>query len=80
MKKYIYEKININCFFGAVSEEHRKIIDEYAAKGYRYVGFNNCYILLQKSRQTLENTKIFVGVLSITSCIVLYHSTLGYDL
>jgi len=46
MKKYIYEKININCFFGAVSEEHRKIIDEYAAKGYRYVGFNNCYILL----------------------------------
>ena len=36
--------------------------------------------LLQKSRQTLENTKVFVGVLSITSCIELYRFTLGYDL
>ena len=39
MKRYEYVKIDINTFFGAGSEEHRKIIDEYAAKGYRYVGF-----------------------------------------
>ena len=32
------------------------------------------------NRQTIENTKVFVGVLSITSCIVLYRFTLGYDL
>ena len=31
-----------------------------------FKGFNNCYILLQKSRQTLENTKVFAGVLSVT--------------
>ena len=24
---------------GSSSEEHRQIIDEYAAKGYRYVGY-----------------------------------------
>ena len=39
MKKYVYENINIDNFFYAGSEEHRKIIDDYAAKGYRYVGF-----------------------------------------
>ena len=26
-------------FIGAKSDEHRDIIDEYAEKGYRYVGF-----------------------------------------
>ena len=44
-----------------------------------FMGFNNCYILLQKSRQTLENPKLFIGVISITSCIVLYHFTLDYE-
>lgn len=39
MKKYEYVNININSFVGAGSEEHRQIIDEYAAKGYRYVGY-----------------------------------------
>lgn len=39
MKKYEYVNVKIAKFFGAKSEEHRKIIDEYAAKGYRYVGF-----------------------------------------
>ena len=39
MKKYEYVSIYINRFVGAISEEHRQIIDEYAAKGYRYVGF-----------------------------------------
>lgn len=39
MKKYEYVNHNINGFFGAGSLEHREIIDEYAAKGYRYVGF-----------------------------------------
>ncbi len=39
MKKYEYVNIDIDSFFGAGSEEHRQIIDEYAAKGYRYVGY-----------------------------------------
>ena len=39
MKKYEYVNVIINKFIGAKSEEHRQIIDEYAAKGYRYVGF-----------------------------------------
>jgi len=47
--------------------------------GY-FKGFNNCYILVWKSRQTIENSKVFDGVLFTTSCIVLYRFTLGYDL
>ena len=39
MKKYEYVTVYIGKFFGAKTEEHRKIIDEYAAKGYRYVGY-----------------------------------------
>lgn len=39
MKKYEYVQLHINKFIGAKSDEHRKIIDEYAAKGYRYVGY-----------------------------------------
>ena len=39
MKKYEYVNVRINKFIGATSEEHRQIIDEYATKGYRYVGF-----------------------------------------
>ncbi|MGN1031089.1 MAG: DUF4177 domain-containing protein [Butyricicoccaceae bacterium] len=39
MKKYEYVNVHIGKFVGAKSEEHRQIIDEYASKGYRYVGF-----------------------------------------
>jgi len=39
LKKYAYEEIRIGRFVGAKSEEHRQIIDAYAAKGYRYVGY-----------------------------------------
>lgn len=39
MKKYEYVSVHIAKFCGAKSEEHRAIIDQYAAKGYRYVGF-----------------------------------------
>jgi hypothetical protein len=39
MKKYEYVSINIDGFFGAGTEEHRQIIDDYAAKGYKYVGY-----------------------------------------
>ena len=39
MKNYVYVNVHIGKFFGAKSEEHRIIIDEYAAKGYRYVGY-----------------------------------------
>ena len=39
MKHYEYVSVHINKMIGAKSEEHREIIDDYAAKGYRYVGF-----------------------------------------
>ena len=39
MKKYEYVTVRINKFIGAKSDEHRKIIDQYANQGYRYVGF-----------------------------------------
>lgn len=39
MKQYEYVCLHTGRFIGAVSEEHRQIIDEYAAKGYRYAGF-----------------------------------------
>lgn len=39
MKKYEYVHIKISKVFGAESKDHREIIDEYARKGYRYVGF-----------------------------------------
>lgn len=39
MKKYEYVQVHINKFVGARSEEHRQIIDDYAARGYRYVGY-----------------------------------------
>lgn len=39
MKKYEYVSVKIGKFIGAKSEEHREIIDNYAEKGFRYVGF-----------------------------------------
>ncbi len=39
MKIYEYVSVHTGKFFGAKSEEHRQIIDVYAAKGYHYVGF-----------------------------------------
>jgi hypothetical protein len=39
MMKYEYVSVYVGKFFGAKCEDHRIIIDEYAAKGYRYIGF-----------------------------------------
>ena len=39
MKKYEYVSLHVNRFIGAKSEEHRQIIDDYARRGYRYVGY-----------------------------------------
>ena len=39
MKHYEYVTVYTNRLIGAKSEEHRQIINEYAVKGYRYVGF-----------------------------------------
>lgn len=39
MKKYEYVTIHTGRFMGAKCEDHQRIIDEYAAKGYRYVGW-----------------------------------------
>ena len=44
MKKYEYVNVKIGKVFSSKSEEHRRIIDEYAAKGYRYVGYIPTYI------------------------------------
>lgn len=37
--RYEYVTVYIGKFIGAGTEEHREIINEYAARGYRYVGF-----------------------------------------
>lgn len=39
MKRYEYVNIHVGQIWGAKSEEHRDIIDEYAEKGYRFVGY-----------------------------------------
>lgn len=39
MKEYEYVSVDISGFVFAGNEEHRSIIDEYAANGYRYAGF-----------------------------------------
>lgn len=39
MKKYVYVNVHIGKLCGAKLEEHRAIINEYAEKGYRYVGY-----------------------------------------
>ena len=39
MKQYEYVSVHIGKLFGAASEEHREIINDYAAKGWRYVGY-----------------------------------------
>ena len=39
MKTYEYVPLVIGGFFRSGNLEHRKIIDEYSAKGYRYAGF-----------------------------------------
>lgn len=39
MKKYEYVAVHIGKFCGTKSTEHRAIIGQYAARGYRYVGY-----------------------------------------
>lgn len=39
MKKYEYVRKSIATFWKAGSTDHRQIIDEYAARGFRYVGY-----------------------------------------
>ncbi len=39
MKRYEYVPVKISRFIGSKCEEHRLIIDQYAYKGYKYVGF-----------------------------------------
>ena len=43
-------------------------------------GFNNCYILLLNSQQTLENTGFIAGELSLIVSLVLYRPTSVYEL
>ncbi|MCM1533570.1 MAG: DUF4177 domain-containing protein [Corallococcus sp.] len=39
MKKYEYVPIRFKGILKREQEEHREIIDRYAANGYRYVGY-----------------------------------------
>ncbi len=39
MKRYEYVNVYIGRLLGAESEKHREIIDNYAERGYRYVGY-----------------------------------------
>lgn len=39
MKEYTYVDVQIGKFFFSSSENHRAIINEHAAQGWRYVGF-----------------------------------------
>jgi hypothetical protein len=39
MYKYEYVTIDTEKIFGAKFTQHRDVINEYAKKGYRYVGF-----------------------------------------
>lgn len=39
MKKYEYVRITGSKFCGAKFEDHRTIIDQYASKGFSYVGY-----------------------------------------
>lgn len=43
MKKYEYVTVHMAGVFNAEQNEHRRIIDEYAAKGYRYAGYIPIY-------------------------------------
>lgn len=44
MKQYEYAHVELDNFApgSSKSEGHRVVIDEYAAKGYRYAGFVPC--------------------------------------
>lgn len=39
MKKYEYVRVKIGGFINSKCAEHRGIIDEYAAKGYWFIGY-----------------------------------------
>ena len=38
MKKYEFVNVKMGGVFSSRTDEHRKVINEYAAKGYSYVG------------------------------------------
>ena len=44
------------------------------------IAFNNCYILLLNSLQTLENTGFIAGELSLIVSLVLYRPVSVYEL
>ena len=39
MKQYAYINVRVGRAFGGKCQEHREIIDQFAARGYRYVGY-----------------------------------------
>ena len=61
-------------------QEELEAMDAHIKKVYVPMTETGFYILLWKSQQNLENIKVFIGVLAVTSCIVLYRFNLGYEL
>lgn len=39
MKRYEYVNVPVSKFLMSKSDKHRKIIDDYGARGYRFVGY-----------------------------------------
>lgn len=65
MKRYEYVNVNISKPLGSKSEEHRAIIDEYATKGYRYVGYiptsiTNAGKLYEGDFATISENHVFI--------------------
>ena len=58
--------------------DHRKQNSDWDFTCFKQ--FNNCYILLLNSPQTLENTEFITGELSLIVSLVLYRSTSVYEL
>ena len=54
MKKYEYVNVKIGKLFSSKSEEHRKIIDGYAVKGYSYVGYIPTYISSEGKIESMD--------------------------
>ena len=53
------------------------LLDNLRKNDWNYIEYEN--LREAEVLGMIENTKLFTGVLSITSCIVLYRSTLFYE-
>ena len=57
-----------------------RVLKTQSVQSIGYILFNNCYILLLNSLQTLENTGFIAGELSLIVSLVLYRPVSVYEL